>query len=258
MELRHTHRLFVTDKLAEGAALSATPDQTHYLFHVLRLKSGDIVRLFNGRDGEFSGNIANIGKNKVEIKVQKQTRPQQAGSDLWLCCAPIKKTHFDFLLEKATELGVSEIQSILTQHTQVREINANRAYSICREAAEQSDRLSVPAVGNPVSLADLIDVFPKDRALIVCAEWGEAVAIHDAFHSSELRKFSKAAIVTGPEGGFAAEELELLRKAPNAFFVRLGRRILRADTAAIAALTCWQAVLGDWASSGKNGGERRP
>ena len=136
----------------------------------------------------------------------------------------------------------------MTQRTQIREINADRAYSICREAAEQSDRLSVPAVGNPVSLADLIDVFPKDRAMIVCAEWGDAVPVHEALLSLEIRKFSKAAVVTGPEGGFAAEELELLRKAPNAFFVRLGPRILRADTAAIAALTCWQAVRGDWTS----------
>ena len=246
MELRHTQRLFVTDKLAVGGAISASPDQAHYLQHVLRLQNGEILRVFNGSDGEFSGSVTIVGKNKVDIIIQKQTRPQSVEPDLWLCCAPIKKTHFDFMLEKATELGVSEIQPILTQHTQIREINVDRAYNICHEAAEQSDRLSVPAVGNPVSLSDLIDVFPKDRAMIVCAEWGDAVPVHEAFLSPEIRKFSKAAIVTGPEGGFTTEEFSLLRKAPNAFFVRLGPRILRADTAALAALACWQSIQGDW------------
>ena len=246
MELRHTYRLYVTDKLAEGAVLSTTSDQAHYLLHVLRLKNGDVLRLFNGRDGEFRGCVTAAGKNKAEITVHEQIRPQQTGSDLWLCCAPIKKGPFEYLLEKATELGVAEIQPILTQRTQIREVNGDRAYSICREAAEQSDRLNVPAVGNPVSLTDLVDVFPKDRALIVCAEWGDATSIHDVLHSPELRQFAKAAFVTGPEGGFAADELELLRKVSNAFFVRLGPRILRADTAAIAAMACWQAIKGDW------------
>jgi 16S rRNA (uracil1498-N3)-methyltransferase len=246
MELRHTHRIFVADKLAQGAVLSATADQVHHLAHVLRLANGDVLRMFNGRDGEFRSSVASAGKKKIEMTVHEQLRPQQPEPDLWLCCAPIKKTHFDYMLEKATELGVSEIQPILTQRTQIREVNDDRAYSICREAAEQSERLSVPAVGKPVSLEDFVDVFPKDRALIVCAELGKAVAIHDALHSPELRLFPKAAVVTGPEGGFAAEELELLRKARSAFFVRLGPRILRADTAAIAALTCWQAVQGDW------------
>lgn len=246
MELRHTHRIFVPNPLAQGANVSATPDQAHHLLNVLRLRSGDVLRLFNGRDGEYRGEVESTGKKTIEIKVHEQIRPQQAEPDLWLCCAPIKKAHFDTMIEKATELGVSEIQPILTQRTQIREVNANRAYNLCREASEQSDRLSVPAIGNPVSLADLIDVFPQDRAMIVCAEWGDATPIHDALHTAELRQFSKAAVVTGPEGGFASDELELLRKAPNAFFVRLGPRILRADTAALAALTCWQAIQGDW------------
>ncbi|MGB9154128.1 MAG: 16S rRNA (uracil(1498)-N(3))-methyltransferase [Alphaproteobacteria bacterium] len=244
--LRHTHRIFVTQGLSEGGKFSACEAHAHHLLHVLRMKVGGSLRVFNGRDGEFLGHVTATGKKSIEIAVGEQLRAQKAEPDLWLCCAPIKKTHFDFMMEKATELGVSEIQPILTQRTQIREVNADRVYNICREAAEQSDRLSVPAVGLPVSLADLVDVFPDDRAFIVCAEWGEATSIHDALHAPALQKFSKAAIVTGPEGGFAADELETLRKAPNAFFVRLGPRILRADTAAIAALTCWQAVQGDW------------
>jgi 16S rRNA (uracil1498-N3)-methyltransferase len=244
MELRHTHRLFMPAKLAQGSVVSATKDQAHHLFHVLRLKAGEIVRLFNGADGEFKAEITGADKKGVEMSVQEQIRPQTPEPDLWLCAAPIKKAHFDFMMEKAAELGVSEIQPILTQRTQVREINADRIYAICREAAEQSDRLSVPAIGLPVSLADLVDLFPKDRALIVCAEYGDAKPVHDALLN--LKNFTKAAIVTGPEGGFAQEELDMLRKAPNAHFVRLGPRILRADTAAIAALTCWQAIQGDW------------
>ena len=224
----------------------ANEDQAHHLIHVLRQKSGDALRLFNEKHGEFRGSIGAVTKRTVEIVVHEQLRPQTTEPDLWLCCAPIKKAHFDFMIEKAVELGVSEIQPILTQRTQIREINADRIYKMCREAAEQSDRLSVPAIGLPVSLADLIEVFPKDRALIVCAEWGEAPPIHTALTAPALRAFTKAAIVTGPEGGFAAEELEKLRQAPNAVFTRLGPRILRADTAAIAALTCWQAVCGDW------------
>lgn len=248
MNIRHTHRLFVKNLLTEGASFSATPEQAHYLLHVLRLKSGEVFRVFNGRDGEFKATVAEKGKKKAEITVCERTRPQTADSDLWLCCAPIKKSHFDYLLEKATELGVSEIQPVLTQRTQIHDVNGDRAYSICCEAAEQSERLSVPAVGNPVSLDDLIDVFPSDRALIVCAEWGDATPIHKALQNSELCSFSKAAVLTGPEGGFAEEELNLIRqKAAHAFFIRLGPRILRADTAGIAALACWQAVNGDWA-----------
>jgi 16S rRNA (uracil1498-N3)-methyltransferase len=250
VELRHTHRLFVPGNLAEGSVVEATSDQSHYLLHVLRLKSGDVLRLFNGKHGEYRATIAKTGKHAAEIAVHEQLRLQVPEANLWLCCAPIKKTHFDYMVEKATELGVSEIQPILTQHTQVREINADRLYSICREASEQSDRLDVPAIGLPVSLSDLIDVFPNDRAMIVCAEYGEAKPIHAALHSSALSQFSKAAIVTGPEGGFTAEELEMLRKAPNAFPVRLGPRILRADTAALTALACWQAVHGDWNTKG--------
>ena len=246
MELRHTHRIFVPHDLAQGSVVGASEDQAHHLIHVLRLKSGDALRLFNERHGEFRGSIASVTKRAVEIAVHEQIRAQTAEPDLWLCCAPIKKAHFDFMIEKAVELGVSEIQPILTQRTQIREVNADRVYKMCREAAEQSDRLSVPAIGLPVSLADLIDVFPRDRALIVCAEWGEAMPVHAALSAPALRAFTKAAIVTGPEGGFAAEELEKLRQAPNACFVRLGPRILRADTAAIAALTCWQAICGDW------------
>lgn len=244
MDLRHSHRIFVSPNLAQDSVVTPNLDQTHHLIHVLRLKSGDVVRVFNGRHGEFRGEILATGKKTIDIRIHDCLRPQRDEPDLWLCAAPIKKAHFDFMLEKATELGVSEIQPILTQRTQIREVNGDRAWTICREAAEQSERLTVPAVGNPVSIDDLTAVFPTDRALIVCAEHGEAAPIHYALQN--IKHKTKAAIMTGPEGGFAAEELDKLRSLPNALFVRLGPRILRADTAAIAALTCWQAVHGDW------------
>ncbi|MDE1901472.1 MAG: 16S rRNA (uracil(1498)-N(3))-methyltransferase [Alphaproteobacteria bacterium] len=246
MTLRHTHRIHAPARLAQGSVVTPDKDQTHHLLHVLRLKTGDILRLFNGRDGEFRASVASAGKRDMTVTLHEQLRAPAPEPDLWLCCAPIKKAHFDFMLEKATELGVAEIQPVLTQRTQIREVNGDRAHAICREAAEQSERLNVPAIGNPVSLDDLIDVFPKDRAMVVCAEWGDAMPVHDALAAINHANQTKAAIVTGPEGGFAAEELEKLRKHPNAVFVRLGPRILRADTAAIAALACWQAVCGNW------------
>ncbi len=245
-DIRHTHRLFTTAALAPKAIAPLSEDQTHHLVHVLRLATGDVLRLFNERDGEYVAVVTATGKKTIEVTAQEQIRAAASEADLWLCPAPIKKTHFDYMIEKATELGVSEIQPILTHRTQIREVNADRLYKICREAAEQSDRLSVPAIGLPVSIADLVSVFPADRAAIICAEYGEAAPVHAALSSLALQKFTKAAIITGPEGGFAEEEFDALRQIPNAHFVRLGPRILRADTAAIAAITCWQAVRGDW------------
>lgn len=242
--LRLTQRFFVSGGLATGGDAPLNDDQTHQLLHVLRARAGDVLRLFNGRDGEFRAEVESVGKREVQIAVREQIRAQTAEPDLWLCPAPIKKAHFDYMMEKATELGVCEIQPILTHRTQVREINGDRIYGICKEAAEQSERLSVPAIGLPVSLDDFIDVFPKDRVAIVCAEMGEAAPVAQAL--SALKGQPKAAVITGPEGGFAAEEFEKLRTLPHVVFVRLGPRILRADTAAIAALTCWQAIQGDW------------
>ncbi|MDD3028672.1 MAG: 16S rRNA (uracil(1498)-N(3))-methyltransferase [Alphaproteobacteria bacterium] len=250
MDLRHTRRLFVPDRLKAGTPLTLAAEPAHRLIHVLRMREGDIIRLFNGHDGEFAASVTNLSKKEVALRVEEALRPQENGPDVWLCCAPIKKIHFDTMLEKATELGVSEIQPILTQRTQIRDVNGDRAYLLCREAAEQSERLAVPAIGAPVTLDDMVSVFPPDRALIVCAEWGNADPIWDALQQPALRAFSKAAILTGPEGGLTADELETLRHRPHTFFVRLGPRILRADTAALAALVCWQAIQGDWKTIG--------
>lgn len=244
-EPRHTPRLFIEAVLGPGQAVKVSSDQAHYLQNVMRMKAGDELRIFNGRDGEWLASIDAVSRRAVEITAGKQLRPQKPSPDLWLCCAPIKKAHFDYMIEKATELGAAVIQPILTSRTQVREVNIERCRAMAIEAAEQSERLDIPDIRKPVPLAELAASWPEDRTLIVCAEWGEALSAKEAFALPRVREFSRAAILTGPEGGLSAEELEALRK-PHAVFIRLGPRILRADTAAIAALTLWQGLCGDW------------
>ncbi|HUY69073.1 MAG TPA: 16S rRNA (uracil(1498)-N(3))-methyltransferase [Alphaproteobacteria bacterium] len=246
-------RLYVEADLRSGLAVTAGPEQAHYLRHVMRLKEGDAVRLFNGRDGEWLGEITAEATKKpskhaggARIVLLKPLRVQGAPSDLWLCAAPIKKAHFDYMVEKATELGVGAIRPILTARTQVRDANIERLRAIAVEAAEQSERLDVPAIHEPAKLENLLVQWPADQRLIVCAEWGEAMPAYEAFARLDGAPGEKAAILVGPEGGLAAEELDLLRQVPQGLFIRLGPRILRADTAAIAALSVWQAVKGDW------------
>ena len=247
MQLRHTQRLFIEAALSTGQTVTLGAEHAHYLQHVLRMKPGGDVRLFNAHDGEWRGIVAKMLKRSAEIQLRERLRSPAPGPDLWLCCAPIKKAHFEYMIEKATELGVSAIQPLLTARTQVRDVNAERCRAIAVEAAEQSDRLGIPEIRKPVKLDSLaVPAAPPARTYIVCAEWGDAAPIEKTLATLRVQKPAKAAIITGPEGGFAAEELELMRKMPNAHFVRLGPRILRADTAAIAALSCWQAVCGDW------------
>jgi 16S rRNA (uracil1498-N3)-methyltransferase len=150
------------------------------------------------------------------------------------------------MLEKATELGVSVIHPVLTNRTQVRAVNLERCRTIVIEAAEQSERLQIPDVRKPQGLSELVKQWPVDRTMLVCAEWGEAMPIRAAFSLPSLKSVTKTGIIVGPEGGFTAEELAAIKKVPNVLFVRLGPRILRADTAAIAALSCWQGMLGGW------------
>jgi 16S rRNA (uracil1498-N3)-methyltransferase len=150
------------------------------------------------------------------------------------------------MVMKATELGVARIQPVLTARAQIREVNAGRCLSIAIEAAEQSERMTIPDIQAPLALDSLVKNWPRGRLPIVCAESGEATPIAKALQQPGIKAFSQAAVITGPEGGFAPEELERLRQLPHALPVRLGPRILRADTAALAALTCWQAYGGDW------------
>lgn len=235
-------RLFVAQDLTEGSPVQATPDQAHYLSRVLRLTEGATLVLFNGRDGEWTGELTAVGKSKAEIVLRECRRPQVASPDLWLAFAPVKKTQTDFIVQKATELGVSRLIPIITDRTQSERVKTERLQATAVEAAEQSERLDVPAVSDPVKLTDLIRDWPVDRALFLCAEAGDVVPIASAA-TAETR--GSVGFVTGPEGGFSVAELDFMHRSPLVQAVGLGPRILRAETAAVAALAVWQAVVGD-------------
>ncbi len=245
-----TPRLYVNDGLESAQHIVLSQEQTHYIAHVLRLGEGETVRVFNGRDGEWCAEtMANEKikkKQSLTLCLREMLRPQIFEKPLFLFCAPIKKAHFDFMIAKATELGVTHIQPILTARTQIRDVNPERCRAIAIEASEQSERMSVPTIASPITIEKIKLFWPQDTLPVVCAEWGNALPVSKAFLNPGLKSHQQAAVITGPEGGFAADELPALTALPNAQVVRLGPRILRADTAALAALTCWQALCGDW------------
>jgi 16S rRNA (uracil1498-N3)-methyltransferase len=235
-------RLYVTGDLGEGMALTLDEGQAHYLLHVLRAKPGNRVLLFNSRDGEWLGEIAPAGKRGVTITCLKQTRTQADGPDIWLAFAPVKKTPSDYLVQKAAELGVSVLQPVFTRRTIVARINQERMAANAVEAAEQSGRLTVPQIREGVTFDKLLADWPRERRLLFCDEAGDAKAMTQAARES---RGGPCAIFTGPEGGFDPAERAALRALPFVLPVTLGPRILRADTAALAALAIWQAVAGD-------------
>lgn len=236
-------RLYVAADLGEGVALTLDEGQTHYLLHVLRASAGNFVSLFNGRDGEWLGEITVMAKRGVGLTCRKQTRPQIGAPDIWLAFAPVKKTPSDYLVQKAAELGVSVLLPVFTRRTIVTRINEERMAANAIEAAEQSDRLSVPEIRTCISFDKLLGSWPAGRRLLFCDEGGDAKALTQAARET---RGSPTAILTGPEGGFDPAERAALRALPFVTPVTLGPRILRADTAALAALAIWQAVAGDW------------
>ncbi|NMM43732.1 16S rRNA (uracil(1498)-N(3))-methyltransferase [Rhodospirillaceae bacterium KN72] len=233
-------RLFIPQDLQAGRPVEADPDQAHYLSRVLRLGAGAPLVLFNGRDGEWDAVVTEIGKNRATLRPETQRRAQVSSPDVWLAFAPVKKTQTDFIVQKATELGVSRLIPILTDRTQSERVRTDRLTATAVEAAEQCERLDVPVVVEPIRLDRLIDTWPTDRMLYLCAEAGDAQPLASA------AKPGPAAFVTGPEGGFSQQELDLMRRSPLVQPISLGPRILRAETAAMAALAVWQAVSGDW------------
>lgn len=233
-------RLFVPDALHAGAVVTLAADQAHYLRHVLRLGPGDAVALFNGRDGEFRAVIAQRGKKDIVLEAETQLRPFKATGDVWLCFAPIRQGRIEFIVEKATELGIGRLVPVLTRRTQVTKVNAERLGAHAREAAEQCERLDVPEVAPAVSLEKLISDWPAERRLFFCAERGAAAALLVA--AQRWPKAAPCALLVGPEGGFAPEDIATIHKAPNMEPVSLGPAILRAETAALAALAILQAV----------------
>ncbi len=235
-------RLYVPGDLGAGMAVALDEGQAHYLLHVLRAKSGNLVSLFNGRDGEWLAEIAQVHKRGVTGVCRKQTQKQAEVPDIWLVFAPVKKTPADYLVQKAAELGASLLQPVFTRRTIVTRINQERMLANAIEAAEQSGRLSVPQVREGVSFDKLLAAWPKERRLYFCDEGGDAKPLADTLRGTT----GPAAILTGPEGGFDPAERAALRALPFVTPATLGPRILRADTAALAALTIWQSVAGDW------------
>ncbi len=238
-------RLMVQEPLTTGGELELGPNRGHYLRHVLRLPLGAAISVFNGRDGEWRAEIQHYAKDRCRIRLSEQRRPPEPipGTDLWLLFAPIKRARIDLLVEKATELGVTRLQPVLTDHTDVARINLERLAAIACEAAEQCERLTVPELCPPVPLVRLLEDWPEaDRRLLVCAEVGPARPMAKALREAP----GSAAILVGPEGGFSPRELDDFRDRPFVLTVGLGPRILRAETAALAAIACWQALTGDW------------
>jgi 16S rRNA (uracil1498-N3)-methyltransferase len=235
-------RLYVPTSL-KVPTLGLDAPRAHYLRHVLRLERGAHVAVFNAEDGEYAARIDGFGKGWCTLSLEEQRRAPAAEPDLWLVFAPIKRARLDFVAEKATELGVSGLWPVITQHTIVSRVNRERLVATSIEAAEQSERLSVPEVFEPAPLAEVLAAWPPGRRLVFCDESGGGGPIADVLGGQDLTQ--PHAILTGPEGGFARAELDALHKLPFVTPVGLGPRVLRADTAALAALAVFQALAHD-------------
>lgn len=234
-------RLYVDQALAAGQPVAMGADQANYLFNVMRLARDDAVLLFNGRDGEWRAVVEQAGKRAGVLRCEAQTAPLRLPPDLWLIFAPIKKARTDFIVEKAVELGAARVIPVQTRHTNSERIRQDRLQAHAMEAAEQCGATFVPEVTDLQHLDRILAQWPADRRLLWCdeARKGESLSL--------VGKRGEAwAILIGPEGGFSAEEQKRLRALPQVVPLALGPRILRADTAAVAALTLWQAALGDW------------
>jgi 16S rRNA (uracil1498-N3)-methyltransferase len=250
-----TPRLFVEADLAPQVKISLTTQQAHYVLHVLRLGLGGKVRVFNGAHGEYDACLQSVGKTIVQLEVMEQTRAQAAGPDVWLMFAPLKKASTDFLVEKSVEMGVSELLPVLTERAEAKEVRTDRLKRIAIEAAEQTERLDVPPVRDAMKLARAFADWDETRLVYYADEsgdegdrpWGGKAGRAPPMADVVRRQAeAKAAILIGPEGGFSPMERTWLRSLPYIRPIGLGPRILRAETAAVAALAIYQALAGDW------------
>ena len=243
-------RIFIEAPLGEGVRVEPSAQQAHYLLHVMRARPGDRVSVFNGRQGQWLAEISEASRRSCVLTCIRLAAAQGDVPDLWLVFAPIKKTAADYVAQKATELGVRVLQPVFTRRTIVHRINQDRMRANAIEAAEQSGRLTVPEAREGVELVKLLQSWPADRRILFCDEGGGSPIAETLAVAAE----GAWAILIGPEGGFDPVERDLIRANPLAVPVSLGSRILRADTAALAALSIWQAIGGDWRQGGQRSG----
>ena len=237
-------RLHIAGSLAEGGTAEIDAAQVHRLRHVLRLGVGAVVAAFNPGDGEFLCRVTELGRNGGSLAVEAKLRAAEPEGDLWLLFAPIKRLRLDLVIEKGTELGVSAFVPVMTERTQSERINRDRLVAQAIAAAEQSERLSVPEIRPAERMSQLLASWDRARRLVVCDETGGARPIADVL--AEFKRNAPAAMLIGPEGGFTQSELDALHNLPFVSRVGLGPRVLRAETAALAALAAFQAIAGDW------------
>lgn len=241
-------RLYVDTPLKAGGTIELDRSQANYLLAVLRLKPSDAVLLFNGRDGEWRATVGRAAKRTSTLDIGEQTRPQTAPGDLHYLFAPLKHARLDYMVQKAVELGASRLQPVMTRHAQAARVNLERMRANAIEAAEQCGILTLPEVEPPVEFSRITNGFDPQRLLVFCDEdaEGDPVAALTAARERLGGAPPRLAVLIGPEGGFADDERAVLLRLPNVVRLALGPRILRADTAAVAALGLVQAVLGDW------------
>lgn len=236
-------RLYVEDAIILDTGIATTSEQFNYLANVLRMTDGAEVLIFNGRDGEWKARLAFPSKKKIVLVPQEQTRPQPEPCDLHYLFAPLKVGRIDYLIQKAVEMGAGILQPVMTQHVQGKITNLDRLQANAIEASEQCGILAIPQVQQPVKLRDLLETWPSSRRIIYCDEGDEG---QNPLPVLSRIKERQIALLIGPEGGFSEEERQLLRNHQSVTPIPLGPRILRADTAAVAALAVIQAAIGDW------------
>jgi len=235
-------RLYVPQKLRVGQTVVLETAQSHYLFNVMKLKIGDKISCFDNQSGEYDCEISEINKKTTLLQITNCTQKFEASPDVWLLFAPVKKDNTDFIIQKATELGVRKIVPVMTRYTTAERIKKERFEAQAIEAAEQCRRTDIPEIANSLKFEELLAHWDKKRVLYFMDETLNGRPVKEVFSTGSI----PCAILVGPEGGFSVTELEQLRALPFAKGVSLGRRILRAETAVAAALSCWQALSGDW------------
>ena len=234
-------RLFVDHTLGEAQSVPLNKDQAHYIFSVMRKSIGETILIFDGNNGEWEASIEEISKKSGVLLCIKQTKPQIMPPDLWLFFSPLKKVRTDFIVEKATELGVAKLIPVQTEHTNADRVNLSRLSAHAIEAAEQCGGTYIPKIEELQKINEVLENFPLDRRLLFCDEKLQASEVN-----LENLKKGKWAILVGPEGGFSEIERNYLKGLKFTFSISLGPRILRADTAAVTAISLWQNYLGDW------------